>query len=154
MANTELYVHVVCPTVDDGGTGHYDIFFNRDVNLKMFTKNNTDLVMTRPVVSYGGSVIIGPLSTYATGENTDYFRWRFSVEDSKVEAFFNYLKSVASNITFADGKIKFKPTTSFKDYDINSRNCFTAAAIWMNLMGIDTLSKIVDEAKYNRYAPW
>lgn len=60
MANTNVYVHVVCPKQDDGGTGHFDIFFDRVVNLKMFSKNNTDLYMTRPLVTYGGSVIIEP----------------------------------------------------------------------------------------------
>ena len=96
-------------------------------------------------------------ATAASTESYTYYKWKFSISESKVTALPELLNSTKGSLTKSntdatDG-IQFIPSGAFATYSVESSNCVSAVAAWLNWMGVTDLKDIVDASSYMRYNP-
>lgn len=142
----------------EGFVGHYDMQVVNDSSAPLHFKGveSPDLVF-----GYGGWLDVFPGNqsyTVYTLHNADFakcdvYKCSLTVSDSQYETFLNAIEGegVIDKVNehpHANVGIRctLVPSNPFSTYVKTKTNCFRAVAVWLNLMGIDTLLKIYDQA--------
>ena len=152
----DVYVRIAVPNNqsnaldgDYSSIGHYDLIIDQEINFGGrfgIPTGASSVSMVRPVFSWGTNhmLTIQPLADANTKSGCAYYKWHFSVAQTDIEKLLNSFNSVCSTTTSANNQlIQFRPTNSFNTYSVYDKNCFVAVSVWMNTLGIVSLSDIV-----------
>lgn len=165
------YARMIYP-YEQGSTalGHYDLQL-------VGTYTYDDVTYTDPVFSYGGGDGVGYLDVF----NMSISKWVYTKElpfkgyhykekssstDAQYQAFLKLIagsinidSKKARSITNSSGKkvgtaYRYKVTSSYKDYDKATRNCFKAVGLWVSALGDSRFTDFAATHPYTQYTAY